>query len=125
MAASQSRTVLSWLAEAMVSPDGLNATQSTDLSWPVSVSLDLPAVGVPDPDGAIGVARGDPSTVGAEGHARSPRLHSSRTDVLLRTRGSDGWLGVPDLHHPVEAARGERFAVGTERIPSRRGQRAP
>ncbi len=49
-------------------PSGLNATLVTASSWRSGCPDRVPGGGVPQPDGLVGAAGGDPGAVGAERH---------------------------------------------------------
>src|SRR5439155_25431029 len=64
---------------------------------------------VPDLDGAVAAAPGEPSPVTAERHA----LH--RTGRVVHVVQELPAAGVPDLHGTVPAARGQQLPVPAER----------
>ena len=70
MAASQSFTVRSRLAEAMRRPSGLNATPMTTLRVPAQGEDFLAGGGVPELHRAVIAGGGEAAAVGAERHAR-------------------------------------------------------
>ena len=105
VAASQSRIVLSWLAEAICFPSGLNATLDTLPSCPTMGSpyrLERPRV--PHLQCVIRNAGDYPLPVGAERHTHHPaRVGASRIFAVGRTS---------------DASRRHRFADGLRVVAS-------
>ena len=108
LAASQTRTVASSLAEAMSRPSGLTATATTSSVCPLKVRSSWPEVGVPDAYRLVGGARHDPRAVGQVGQ-RQHRAGVPPDHGELRPRP-----GIPDPEGPVEAGGGDPPAVGAE-----------
>ena len=110
LSASQSRTVLSSLAEARRLPSGLKATLVTPSSWPIERCAErLAALGIPEPHGLVLTRRGEALAVGAEGDAQHAvfMAHERWAERLAA-------LGIPEPHGLVLARRGEALAVGAE-----------
>ena len=110
VAASQSFTVRSELAEAMRRPSGLNATPMTRMVVPAQGEDFLAGGGVPELHRAVPAGGGDAAAVGAERHAADTARVPAQGEHLLAGGG------VPELHRrTVLAGGGDAAAVGAER----------
>ena len=110
LSASQSRTVLSELAEARRLPSGLKATLHHDVFMAHERCAErLAALGIPEPHGLVIARRGEALAVGAERDAFTRALmpHERCAERLAA-------LGIPEPHGLVPTRRGEALAVGAE-----------
>ena len=110
MAASQTFTVRSSPAEAMRRPSGLNATPLTPTGVPLERERPPGRWRRPRPSPCrrrLAEAIVRPSGLNAT--PKTPPVWPLRVERLLAGGG------VPDLHRPIVAGRGEAAAVGAER----------
>ena len=121
VAASQTFTVPSTLAEAIRLPSGLNATLLTPSVCPLRVRISSPGRGVPDLHRPIHTGGGDPPAVGAEcqhnGGGEPLAVRAVRHALGMPLEGEDflPGPGVPDLHRLVLTGGGDPPAVRAER----------